>query len=321
MTLQRRLLYRWKRFLVLLRRVKLPGFQGMGLYDVLRFFVEALMDAKFTLLASAMAYQFFFSLIPALLLVFLILPRIPVSGLQEATLSFILQFIPIGGGGTFEGSQIETVLGEVVANYYADSTSFLLIGVSTFLALWGATRGIIAMMKAFTKQEEVFKRRNVLELYGTAFLIFFILALEALIAATAIISLNNAWNFLQAEGIMGAAWGGFIEQATWLIATAIAVFLGISTLYFFAPATQERWKFLSPGSIAAGTLTLFAMLGLKYYFSNFANFDKLYGSLGAIILLMVWFYYLSIMLLIGFELNAAIDIASHRHQASTEDIK
>lgn len=312
MSLKRRLTYTWLRLLVRLRQVKLPGFQKMGLLDVLRFFIKALMDTKFTLLASAMAYQFFFSLVPALLLVFLILPRIPVEGLPEATIRFILQFLPIGKSGEFKGSEIEQALQEVVNNYYEDSTSYVLIGVSTFLAIWGATRGIIAMMKAFTKDEEVFKRRNLWELYSTAFLIFFILLIEALLAASIIIALGALWKTLLQEGYMSQGWFEFIDQATWFLTTAITIFLGISTLYYLAPATQERWKFLSPGSIAAGTLTIAAIIGLKYYFGEFANFDKLYGSLGAIILLMVWFYYLSIMLLIGFELNAAIDIASHR---------
>ncbi|MCI4670151.1 MAG: YihY/virulence factor BrkB family protein [Bacteroidia bacterium] len=310
-----------QKLFVSLRKIELPGFEGMGLYDVLRFFVNGLMDSKFTLIASAMSYQFFFSLFPALLLAFLIFPYIPIEGIEENTLRFIMQFLPIGGDDALGQGQkgIEAMVEDIVTHYFEGRSSFMLIIVSVSLALWGATRGIIAMMKAFTKNEEVFKKRNIFQLYGMALLIFFILGMLIMTAVVGIILINQGISYLQEINILGDVWAGILGQATLIIFTAATVFFGISTLYYLAPATHERWKFFSPGSVGAGVLMLVAIVGLRYFFSNFANFDRLYGSLGAIILLMVWFYYISIMLLIGFELNAAIDMAAyHDEKAQTE---
>jgi membrane protein len=307
--------------LIWLRKIKLPGFQGMGLYDVLRFFFIALSDSKFTLLASAMSYQFFFSLFPSLLLAFLILPRFPVDNLEEKALHFILQFMPLTAEHGLDESDLYQMVQDLVGNYFDHSGSIGLIIVSIVLAFWGATRGVIAMMKAFTKQEEVFKRRNLLQLYGTALLIFGVLALVILSAVLAQIGLTTFFDALHQLDFIPEGWRRLLISATGLLITAATIFFAISVLYYLAPATRQRWKFFSPGSIAAGMLMLFAMIGLRYYFANFADFDRLYGSLGAIILLMVWFYYLSIMLLIGFELNAAIDIAAYHEDKEQREME
>ena len=299
------------RVLIALRKIKLPGFQGMGLYDVLRFFFTALMDSKFTLLASAMSYQFFFSLFPALLLGFLILPRFPIAGLEEKAMHFILQFMPMSPSGGMGEQELMDMVQGLVGSYFDRGGNVGLIVLSILLALWGATRGIIAMMKAFTKRDEVFKRRNIFELYATAVLIFIALALVIVGAVVLQTTIQDSLNWLQEVGALGAKSRSVWGEISGLFLTASTIFLVISLLYYLAPPTKERWTFITPGSLAAGVLMLIAMIGLRYYFANFANFDRLYGSLGAIIVLMVWFYYISIMLLIGFELNAAIDLAAY----------
>ncbi|MEO0897089.1 MAG: YihY/virulence factor BrkB family protein [Bacteroidota bacterium] len=308
-----------QRLFVYLRKIQLPGFEGMGLYDVLKFFVVGLLDSKFTLIASAMSYQFFFSLFPTLLLVFLILPHIPIEGIEETTLDFIMQFLPGSGDSGLGQDELTEMVEDIVSHYFEGRGSFTLIIVSIFLALWGATRGIIAMMKAFTKNEEVFKKRNIFQLYGMAFFIFLVLGMLGLLAVVGIWLGTHGLGYLMAEGVMSPFWYDILSQVISFIFLGATIFFGISTLYYLAPATHERWKFFSPGSIGAGALMMVAIIGLRYFFANFANFDRLYGSLGAIILLMVWFYYISIMLLIGFELNAAIDIAAYHGEKSEED--
>ncbi|MDX2246410.1 MAG: YihY/virulence factor BrkB family protein [Bacteroidia bacterium] len=292
--------------ILLLQKIKLPGFQGMGLYDVLKFFYNGLMDSKFTLLAAAMAYQFFFSFFPTLILVFIILPKIPIENLESRVVEFIRQYLPEQGISVLDVEKI-------AENYLAREADFLLIAVSIFLAVWGATRGIIAMMKAFTKNEDVFKKRGLFEMYGTALMIFFILGCIIILSVLGEIFMD----YLHLKFFVG----DFLYGAIRSIITLLTTFICISVLYYLAPPTQQRWKFISPGAVIAGILTVTALFGLRYYFANFANFNKLYGSLGAIILLMVWFYYLSIVLLIGFELNAAIDLATYHNEKYKKPIE
>lgn len=302
------------RFFIILRKIRLPGFQGVGLYDVLYFFIRALSNPKFTLMASAMAYHFFFSLLPTLLLVLIILSRLPFEPLKEGVLQFILQVFPEGG---LDQETLENTVNAIMDNYFNNDPNIWLVIVSVLLALWGSMRGVIGMMKAFSKQDSlfdsVFKTRKWWELYSTACLI--LISVGAIIVAG--VSIRIAIGYLlgfmvDSPGMLSDSFFLFLSNASETLITTITLFFVISSLYYLAPATQQRWDFFSPGAITASVLALGAIIGLKYFFINFANYDKLYGSLAAIMVVLVWFYYIAITLLIGFELNAAIDIASHR---------
>ena len=202
-------------------------------------------------------------------------------------------------------------LKDLVRNYLKDSPSIGLIILSILLALWGATRGIIAMMKAFSKKADFFKKRPFWELYGMALVIFIVIGGIITMGVSLRIAVGYMIEYLHMDlRLMGDHWSEFLSGTLEIILTILTLFAAISALYYLAPATTQRWKFISPGSITAGVLALLAIVGLKYFFINFTNYDRLYGSLAAIIVLMVWFYYISYVLLIGFELNAAIDLAS-----------
>lgn len=302
------------RFFIVLRRIRLPGFQGVGLYDVLYFFIRALSTPKFTLMASAMAYHFFFSLLPTLLLALIILSQLPFEPLKDGVIQFILQFFPEGG---LDQSTIENMANAIMENYFNNAPNIWLVIISVLLALWGSMRGVIGLMKAFSKQESlfdsVFKTRKWWELYSMAFLIMVSVGAIVVAGVSIRISLGYLLGMMaDSPGMISESFYGFLSNSINTLVTIVTLFFVISSLYFLAPATQQRWNFFTPGSITASVLTLAAIQGLKYFFINFANYDKLYGSLAAIIVILVWFYYIAIVLLIGFELNAAIDIASHR---------
>jgi membrane protein len=302
--LRRRWHRRRSRVLVRLKQVSLPGFQGMSVLEVLQFFWTGLNDVRFTLLAAAMAYQFFFSLFPLILLMFIIFPRIPVPDLEARAIHFLRQIVPE------EGLQLAE---NIVRGAFQEPGDLWLLALSVVLALWGALRGIIAMMKAFTKQEEVFRRRTFWQLHGMAFVI--LMAFSGLILAAILLQagLDVLISRGQSLGWIGSYWASGIVGWAGVLITLLTIFFAISMIYYLAPPTQERWQFISPGGVIAGGLTWLAIAGLKVYFANFTDYDQLYGSVGALIVLMVWFYYISIVLLIGFELNAAIDLATwHR---------
>lgn len=300
----RRLLYKF--FITLRNKVRLPGFQGMGLYDVFRFMLHGLTDSKFTLLAAAMSYNFFFSLFPLLFLVFTVLPSLVGADTEAQLMAYVDQFVP--GEGLH-------IVKEIIDDFF-EKQGVGLISLNIFLVIWGATRGVIAMMKAFTKNsetEEIFKRRNILQLYGTAALILIVLVSLFLISVGALAAGRYAINLWVPSGTMA----GYALQALNVFISLLLLFFSISTIYYLAPATHQRWKFITPGSVVSGVLILLTLIGFGYFFSGFGSqaFNKIYGSLGAIILLMIWFYYISLILLIGFELNAAIDLAYfHRGQ-------
>lgn len=306
-----RLIY--KLFIFLRQKTRLPGFQGMGLYDVLKFMIRAMTDSKFTLLAAAMAYNFFFALFPLLFLVLTLLPSIVGADIETQLMGYMDQFVP--GEGLH-------IVKEIIDDFF-EKQGLGLISLNIFLVFFGATRGVIAMMKAFTKdseEQEIFKRRNVIQLYGTAFVILVVLVTLFFLSVGALTAGKYVIDFISP----GETIGTYALRGLNVLISLILLFFSISAIYYLAPATQQRWKLITPGVILSGVLILLTLIGFGYFFAGFGSgtFNRIYGSLGAIILLMIWFYYISLILLVGFELNAAIDLAYyHRGQPRLEDRK
>ncbi len=288
-----------------LRKVSLPGLKGIGLYDVLKFFFDGLFDAKFTLLAAAMAFNFFFSLFPLLFIILFILPHLPGDAieLKDDLINFLTEWIPAAGQPV-----IQTIINSL------KDVPFQLILLNMFLTLYGALRGIVAMMKAFTKDvdhEEIFKRRNFFQLYGIAFVLLIILSTLFAISICALVFGKSFIEFLRVENYLGQGFYIVLLNGLNYLITLFLLYFSISIIYYLAPPTKQRWAFFSPGTVVAGFLMLLTLVGLNYFFSSLTEFNRIYGSLGAVIIMMLWFYYISIILLIGFELNAAIDMANY----------
>ena len=297
-----------QRIFLILRKISLPGFRGMGVYDVFKFFFDGLFDGKFTLMAAAMSYNFFFSLFPLLFLILSVIPYFPVTDfdLQEVIIDYLQQILP---------AATRPLLESIIVSL--KDIPFQLIILNVFLTLYGATRGIIAMMKAFTKDEEnfeIFKRRNIFQLYGIAFLILIVLASLVAVSIGALITGESFIQYLRVEGMLGKSFYLILLKALNSLVLLFLIFFSISIIYYLAPATKQRWNFITPGTALAGVLMWLTLMGFQYFFSSFGNLNQIYGSVGAVILLMIWFYYISITLLIGFEMNAAIDLASYHRK-------
>lgn len=284
------------------------------MYDVFKFFFEGLSDTRFSLAASAMAFNFFFSFFPTLLLLVLVVSWLPDAGLDEYISEFLMEVLP---SETFSLVDIEKIVDvQNVRKALKRSVdpnrgfSLFFIGLILFFALRGALKGIITMTQAFSKNDDAFKKRNIFQTYSTALIIF--LVLGGLFLFSIIVLVFGKWLvlYMLKQGFISKGFEAFlINTLNYLISLALLT-LSVSTVYYLAPATHQRWKFFTPGSILASFLILLTVVGFSWFFSNLGNFQTVYGSLAAIILLMLWFYYLSLVLLIGFELNAAIDLAT-----------
>lgn len=276
---------------------------GAGVWDFLVFFAKALTDRRFTLSAMGMAYRFFFAIFPALILLFTVIPYIPVEDLQNRVMEFLQTVVPGDSMG---------FVGRVVGEFF-DKPAASVIYINIALLLYASTSGIKAMMFAFSKDSILFKKRNFFRLNAVAILILIVLLVLFLFMLGLLTSGEYLINYLVGHEIINA---GFVENLLhlfhWLI-ILVTLQLAFSVLYYLGPETEERWKFFSPGSAMAGILSLLAITAFRLFFTQFANYNKIYGSIGAIMVLMVWFYWLSIVLLIGFELNAAIAQAKYNH--------
>jgi len=103
-------------------------------------------------------------------------------------------------------------------------------------------------------------------------------------------------------------WIYLIQVSRWLI-VVVLYFTTVSILYRYGPAHKQKWKFLSPGSILATFLAVLTSLGFSFYIDHFSAYNKIYGSIGTLIVVMIWLYFNSMIVLLGFELNASIDLS------------
>jgi membrane protein len=294
---------RWEVLRDRLNNIRLSFLGGAGLADVLVFFFQGMGHRRFTLNAMAMAYRFFFAIFPALILIFTLIPVIPIPELRGQVTGMISAVVPSDSMGFMD---------RVVNEFFAKPSAGV-VSVNIVLLFFSTMSGIKVMMSAFSKDSHHFRQRNVFHFNFVAFilligLVVVFLGTIALLVAQQVI-LNQ---FKQSGSIEEGGWEHLVFGAIFWILMYAALLVAVSLLYYLGPDTRKRPRFFSPGSIAGSVLILLAVTAFRMFFSQFANYNKVYGSLSAIMVLMVWFYWISIVLLIGFELNAAILAASSK---------
>jgi len=273
---------------------------SVSIYDVVYYFVKSLNSPYFNLRAAAMSYNLFFSIFPLFMVFFTILPWLPFPDLKLHLLEVIESILPAQGI-------------DLVENIISQSFEKKGVGIISFgilLTFWSATSGVLTMMDSFRRYDLEFKsKRNIVT---KRFIALFIFILLLLLVATYSYLMSAADYYLDAFTRYEVFYWipGFIRAVFSLICICICV----SVIYYIAPA-QHRWNFFTPGSVIAGLLLVIVNGLLKYFFQNATTYDKIYGSIAAVVIVMLWFYWLSIVLLIGFELNAAIDQAESKKLA------
>jgi membrane protein len=199
---------------------------------------------------------------------------------------------------------VKTTLMDIVSNQNSKLLSF-----GFFLALFFATNGVHTLMQAFNKSSLLIETRpwlkqRLVALYLTILISF------ALIFGLIIMTIGEyVFGVLQTElRFKDSFWVHVVNAGRWFI-LIVVYFVTISLLYRYGPAHPKKWKFFSAGSWMATILAICTFWGFSFYINNFGNYNKLYGSIGTLIVLMIWLYLNSLIILVGFELNASIDLS------------
>lgn len=275
----------------------LPGFEGVPLYDVGRFFLGQVKTIGLTERASAIAYNFIMAIPPSFLFLFTLIPHLPFIKKKDILnqVQLILKdLIPVE---TFN-STVAVFIDET----FFDKPVFGLLSFGLLLAWFFASNAMMGIMRSFNKNYIGFAKRKGLHDRWVAIrltTLIFGLVLGCLIL------LITQGAFLKWVGLKSPFWKGFILYTRWIFIIAL-VFYSISFIYKYAPAVHKKWKLVSPGSILATFMCIMATLGFSEFVNNFGKYNALYGSIGTIIVLMALIFINSLVLLIGFELNVSI---------------
>ncbi|MFW5803852.1 MAG: YihY/virulence factor BrkB family protein [bacterium] len=279
-----------------LKNISLPGFDKVSLYDVINYFFKGMSKGAITTRASSIAFQFFLASLPAIIFFFTLIPYIPIDNFQEELMGLFQNMLPKNVFGALESS---------LEDIFAKKRSGLQL-FGFLVALFFATNGLNSIIKAFNATYHTIETRTPLERRLISTLLVFLMTGLLTFAITLIIlGKIFVYKLTLMEIFRSSITYSLIILGNWFI-ILLLIFFTVSFLYYFAPARKTKWKIFSPGSTLATFLIFIATLGFSYYVNQFGQFNKLFGSIGTIMVLMIWLNLIATSLLIGFELNASI---------------
>ena len=276
----------------------IPGFGGYSLYYIGNFFFSGLTKGSFAIRAKSVSYSLFSAIFPMLIFGLSLIPFIPIRGFQQDMLVLITDMLP---------ESLFEVLGYTITDTITNPSKTLL-SFGAITTLFFAANGILAIISAFNASYHHIESRNVISLRLISIALVVIISVLILAAMIIIIGGSRYIDYLTTvhQTLADSAfWYAVLEFAKWII-ILLLYFIAISFLYYLAPSKKSRYKFISPGAILATIVQVACTSGFSFYVNNFANYNKLYGSIGTIIIVLMLLYFTAISLILGFELNISI---------------
>jgi membrane protein len=284
------------------KRIKIPGLEGMSLYDLLHMYVLGIVRGALTARAGGISYSFFMAVFPFMLFMLTLIPYIPIEGFQENFMNLIAEAFP---PKTYEA--VVPIFEDIAQNKYGGLLSFGFL-VSIFLM----TNGVNAVFGGFEYSYHVTEVRGVVRAYvislGTSLLMSFFLIFT--VAVT--ILFKFGLDFLILKGWLS-------EEFLWLenvryLFFVFMIFTTVSLLYYFGTKQGKQSSFFSVGAILTTFLSVITFYIFGVYVLKFAKYNELYGSIGTLLVLMLFIWLNSIILLLGFELNASMTKLKNEHK-------
>ena len=286
-------LVEWAKYVII------PGFRPLPLYTMVVFFIKEIQKSSLNNRAAALAYNFMLALFPAIIFLFTLIAYIPVKHFQENLLKIVALILPTNAYLAFQSTIIDIIKNQ--------NGKLLSLGFIT--ALYFATNGVSNLMQAFNKSSLILETRSWLKRRFIALVLTLVISTALLIAILIMIVGQSVIGFVKKQFDSEAHfWFYLIAFSRWII-ILIIFFITISILYRYAPSNKQKWKFINPGSVLATFLAICTSVGFTYYTNNFSSYNKVYGSIGTLIVVMIYLYLNSLILLIGFELNASVDLS------------
>lgn len=280
------------------KQLKLPGFEGIALYDVVRFFMLQVQKVGFTERAAAISFNFIMAIPPACIFLFSLVPYFPIAEqFNDEVMGLVKDLTPDQSTRSLIQSFLNDFLGR-------PQTSLLSFGF--LIAIFYSSNAMLGIIDGFNRSIHESKNKSFFADRWKAIKLTFIIML--LFIASTIILMTQGGIFtglLNLFGIKNELVKFLIQTVRWVVIIAL-FFYSIAFIYRHAPSVEKKWKLVSPGSILACTLLIIFTILFSFWINNYATYNKVYGPIGTIMIIMVLIYISSLVLLIGFELNLSI---------------
>jgi membrane protein len=246
--------------------------------------------------AASVSYSFLLAVFPGVIFLFTLIPYIPINHLDRLIMDFLRDAMP---RGIYENTSV-TLL-DIVSRKRSDVLSF-----GFFFTVFAATNGMMALMRAFNMALQVKEKRNYLKARLIALFLTVLLIIVMVCAIIILVVGRIIIDFLFEKGLLNENFTFYLFQVVRYGGIFLIFFFGICVIYYFAPAVHKKLKFFNLGAFISSFLGILATNLFSFYLANFNSYNKLYGSIGTLIALMVWLYLIALILILGFEINISV---------------
>lgn len=277
----------FQRIIGFTRKIKLPRLEGLTLYDLGTLYIKGIIEGAFTYRAGSIAFSFFMALFPFALFILNLIPYIPIENFQEDFLSFVETSVPPSTYGA-----VESILIDIMNNSYKS-----LLSTGVLMSIFLMSNGVNAIVSGFESSYHISNARNFIRQYLVALLLSLVMSVMLLFSLAVFLTIEVYMHFSDYPVLARVIRYVFIVSMIFLISCI---------LYKYGAKETKKIHFFSIGAFFTTLLVIITSYGFGIYVTRFAQYNELYGSIGTLLVFMIYIWINCMILLLGFELNASI---------------
>ncbi len=281
------------RFRSVLRRIRPWKGREVNVYDVLRFFILGLIDGSVAMRSAAISFRLFLAFFPAMILLLSIIPYTPLE--TEEVLKSLEMLFPVQAVELFEQTVADLI----------NQRQGTLISVGVILLIFYASSSVNSILLSFGESPHVPGKPHWLLYRLLSIVLLFVLSILLGLAVFLIGFSGDVIMWLDTHSWINAETVPWLTLARWMLSFAL-VYASVNTLFHGGSGSIKRWGVLNVGATVATVLLVLTTWTFSWIIGQFSSYNSLYGSLGTLMLTLVWLNSSSSILLLGFELNAAV---------------
>jgi len=298
------------KMIMFMKRLILPGFQKIPFWDVMKFFVESLVQGIFFQRAAAMTYYIFTALIPLFMALIALL-----SFLGAPFQTYLLDFMQAAIPEYLWPAVSKIVVGLI--HHQNGAILYLSLSLGVYLTFLSVNAIITTLNISYFDIEQ----RRAIKQLPMSFTMVMVFISVVIAACGIFIGASLLVKYLTVTVIGSKIFYHYAIAFTKWMLLFVLLYLFLAALFYFAPYNKKHFKFLSTGAFFSTILLVILLYALNYYFSHFSTYNLVYGSMGALLLIMLWLYWSCMAILIGFDLNVSISIAQAKRKNEHDKLK
>ncbi len=287
-----------------LEKLTLPGLQGIPVFTVIAQFRNSLSSSRITMRAAAVSFSFFMALFPTVIFLFTLTAYLPIPNFDVLLLEALEDVLP-----TYTYLAIENTLRDIISIQRGGLLSF-----GFLLALFYATNGTTSLIQSFNALSFADENRSIWRVQLLSLILTFLLVILLVAAIAAVLVATFLLDYFIDRGWINAEINrGLISVGKWTVVYLVILF-STAMLYYFGPVKAIRPNFFSPGALVVSVLLLLLLPAFGYFVNNFSTWNTVYGSVGALIAVLVLINVAALLILAGHEYNAVVTHLKRQHR-------